>query len=322
MEDRASSGYRGAVQRQTLALTFLLVSYAWSVSTQPRTPVFRSTVEVVALSVSVLDREHQFVNDLGRADFEVFDNGVRRELTFFGAPTTPVDVILLLDVSSSMNGTFDLVSNAAAGFIRTLRPGDRAAVIGLGTHVAILQPFTSETTLLDAAVRRPVPTGKTALHDAVYIAANEFLRERRMYREIRRQALVLLSDGRDTSSLANGDEALNAIRRASVVVFTISPEPRLLWGRMPFNHGQEAAEAAFTLTTLARETGGRAFFLEELDQLATVYTDIATEIHHQYTIGFEPGVARTGNKFRQLLVRVVSRPQAIVRTRRGYDPSQ
>jgi Ca-activated chloride channel family protein len=322
MERPGGRAYGDGVHRLELALTLVLVTHAWSASTQPRTPVFRSGVELVALSVSVVDRDQQFLNDLGRADFEVFENGVRRELTFFGAPTTPVDVVLLLDVSSSMIGKFDVVSNAAAGFVRTLRSRDRAAVIGFGTQVVMLQPFTSETALLDAAVRRPVPAGKTALYDALYIAANELLRERRMYQEIRRQALVILSDGRDTSSLANGDEALDAVGRAGIVVFTISPEARLLWGRLPLDQGREAAEAAFTLTTLARDSGGRAFFLEELDRLGAVYADVATEIQHQYTIGFEPDNERVGERVRQLLVRVVSRRDALVRTRHSYDPSQ
>jgi Ca-activated chloride channel family protein len=291
-------------------------------STLSQTPTFRSGVEIVALSDSVVDTDQQFVNDLGQQDFEVFENGVRRKLTFFGAAGVPVDVVLLLDTSSSMVGQLDIVANAAVGFVRTLRPRDRAAVIGFGTRVAMLQSFSADKARLEAAVRQPTPNGKTALYDALYIAANELRQQRGAYREIRRQALVILSDGEDTSSLANSDEALDAIRRAGVVVFAISPRARLAFGRLPLSQGRAASEASFTLRELARDTGGRAFFLEELTHLAGVYADIATEIQHQYTIGFEPDDRRWGKKLRQLLVRVVSRADATVRTRRGYDPAK
>jgi VWFA-related protein len=310
------------VRYPELALTIVIAVQFWLVAAQQTRPTFRSRVDLVALSVSVVDARQRFVTDLQSRDFEVFENGVRRDVTLFGAAGVPADILLLLDISSSMQSSRAIVAEAAAGFIHTLRPRDRAAVVGFARHVDTLQPFTSDTALLESAVRRPTPTGKTALYDALYIAANEFVRQRQTYQEIRRQALVVFSDGHDTSSLANGDEAINAIHRTGVVVFAISPEARAEHGRLPTRYGRAAAEAAYTLTTLARDSGGRAFFLKGLDRLPDVYADISTEIQNQYTIGFEPDDRRWGNRFRQLVVRVAARADTVVRTRYGYDPAK
>ena len=324
MDSRRRSTYVSCVARILPALIVLiLVCVAtWPATGQGTTPTYRSGVEIVALSVSVVDARRQFVTDLEPRDFEVLENGIRRELAFFGAAAVPVDVMLLLDTSSSMDAQLAIVADAAAGFIRTLRPRDRAAVVGFTTRVTMLQPFTSDVALLEAAVRRPVTSGKTAFYDALYIAANTLLRERRNYLEIRRQALVILSDGRDTASLASSEEATAAVRRTAAMVFAISPERRFEFGQRPWNQTREGAEAMFTLTSLANETGGRAFFLEELQRLAAVYNDIATELRHQYTIGFEPDDSGSARTFRRLLVRVVSRADATVRARRGYTPSR
>jgi Ca-activated chloride channel family protein len=130
-------------------------------------PAFRSGVEVVALSVSVVDRRHRFVSGLGRDDFVVYEDGTPRDVAFFGPAAAPVDVALLLDMSASMSGKMTVISDAAIGLIRTLRPRDRAAVIGFANHVTSLQPLTTDTRLLEDAVRRATPVGKTSLYDAL-----------------------------------------------------------------------------------------------------------------------------------------------------------
>jgi Ca-activated chloride channel family protein len=129
---------------------------------------------------------------------------------------------------------------------------------------------------------------------------------------------VVLTDGRDTASLIDEEEALAAVRRAGITVYAISPAPRTVLPVQGAMDHRLRTEAAFLLTTLSEDTGGRAFFLEDLSRLADVYADIAAEIQHQYTLAFEVDKSGWGTKFRNLLVRVISRPDAVVRTRRGY----
>lgn len=257
----------------TFALAIVLSVVPVSVVTQAPRPNFRSGVELVALSVTVVDSQQQFITDLNRDDFEVLDDGVARELTFFGGATVPLDLLVLLDTSSSMQFTFNLIADAAVGFVDTLRAGDRAAILGFGSRVAMLERFTDDTAALERAIRGAKTDGRTALHDALYIAAHELVRERQTYRQFRRQALVVLSDGYDTSSLANIDEALDAVRRSAVVMFTIAPLPLRERGQLPRSQLRETAQGMYTLRTLANETGGRAFSLEDLADLSRVYRD-------------------------------------------------
>ncbi|MBI4475769.1 MAG: VWA domain-containing protein [Acidobacteria bacterium] len=277
-------------------------------------------MDLVALNVSVVDTHQRFVNSLGPDDFQVYENGVPRDLAFFGTAAVPVDVVLLLDISASMRDKMEIIADAAVGFVRALRPGDRAAVIGFADRFRVLQPMTADLDHVEHAVRQAQASGMTALYDALYIAANELVRERRTFDDLRRQALLVLTDGRDTASLTAEHDALTAIRRAGVPVYTISPEQRLLLSQRVLLGGRPAWEAPFMLRSLAQDTGGRVFFLEDLKRLAGVYAEIAAEIAHQYTLAFEPDDRRWGARFRQILVRVVSHPDAIVRARRGYDP--
>lgn len=287
---------------------------------QLRPPRFRSGVELVALNVSVVDPQQRFISGLRVEDFSVSEDGVPRDVPFFGAAGVPVDVGLLLDLSGSMRERIGVIVEAAVGFIRTLRPGDRAVVTGFADRMEILQSMTSDPGQLEQAVRQARPRGRTALYDTLYITAREMARTRTPSDPIRRQALVVLTDGADTSSLVDREDALAAVRRSGATVYTISPHRRYAF-RSPLSSLRHTVEADDLLMTLAADTGGRAFFLQDWPRLPMVYAEIAAELFQQYTLAYEAEVTHgRGTKFRQLAVRIVTRPDAVVRTRRGYDP--
>ena len=110
-----------------------------STGSTSRRPALRSAVELVALNVTVLDEHKRFVRDLGPEHFLVYENGIRQELAFFGLADVPVDLALLLDLSASMGTQMDVVRTAAIGFVRTLRPNDRAMLVGFADHVGQLE---------------------------------------------------------------------------------------------------------------------------------------------------------------------------------------
>jgi Ca-activated chloride channel family protein len=128
--------------------------------------------------------------------------------------------------------------------------------------------------------------------------------------EIRRQALVVLSDGEDTSSLVSFDELLDLARRSETAVFCIG-----LQARESASRGFR--EASFALRQLANDTGGRAFFINDVKELAGVYTQIADELSSQYTVGYTSKNNRRDGGWRRIVVRV-DRPGTTVRTKQGY----
>jgi Ca-activated chloride channel family protein len=188
---------------RTIACSFAIACFIASLgraqedrsSANPSRPVFRSAVELVALNVTVLDEHKRFIGDLGRSDFLLYENGVLQELSFFGLADVPVDLALLLDLSASMSNQMDLVRKAAIGLLRSLRPGDRAMVIGFSGRVHVLQALTANIGDLEHAVREAQPAGHTVLYDAVYVVLAELRRQRHASSDIRRQVAVVLTDG-------------------------------------------------------------------------------------------------------------------------------
>lgn len=289
-----------------------------SLASTPDQPTFRASVELVVLSVTVLDARKRFVAGLDPEDFEVYENGVRQDLSFFGLSDVPVDVALLLDVSSSMGQNMQLVRKAATGFLRTLRRHDRATIIGFSDRVEVLQSLTGNIARLARAIERTHPRGSTALYDAVYITVTELERERNKAGDVRRPVLVILSDGHDTASLSTGDDTLKAVHRSGVTVYTIALKQPETTARSP-RRDWSIFEADFTLKALAKDSGGRAFSINTVTQLQGVYEVIAADIAHQYVLGYVPQSSHEDRTLKQLSVRVASRtPAREVRTRRGY----
>jgi VWFA-related protein len=136
----------------------------------PPSPVFRSGSALVALNVSVQDAGAKYVGGLRPDDFAVYEDGVKQDVRFFESSAVPLDLVVLIDASSSMSDKIQIVREAAAGFLNTLRPGDRGAVVSFANSVSIVQPLTTDRALLDRAVHGIAAYGATALNNAVYIS--------------------------------------------------------------------------------------------------------------------------------------------------------
>lgn len=248
----------------------------------------------------------------------MYENGVRQSVAFFGAATIPVDLALLLDVSASMTDKMSFLQQAAVGFVRTLRPQDRGSVIGFNGRVQVLQPLTRDISQLETAVQRAPPGGSTALYDALYITLKQLARERKAYDQVRRQVIAVFTDGQDTASLISGDDVLAAARRTGVTIYTIRLESTAVPDQSLVVRHPAASETNFILKRLSQDTGGRAFFPRAPEELGGVYAEIAAEIAHQYALAYTPEGRPSDGKFRQVIVRIVSRSNVKVRTRPGY----
>ena len=275
-------------------------------------PSFRSTIDLVMLNVTVTGPGGRYVADLSADDFQVLEDGRPQDVAFFSPANVPLSVSLVLDTSSSMDEEMELSKQAAMDFIARLRPGDVAEVVSFDSRVEVLQPITSDRTLLEAAIQRMRAGGSTALYNAIYIA----LRQQDKVKpatsdDVRRQVIVVLSDGEDTSSLVTFEQLLDTAKRSQTVIYTVGlglEEPTTKITR---------SDGEFGLRQLAQETGGRLFLPKRPTDLVDVYGQIANELTNQYIVGYLSNKSSADGAWRRVAVRV-SRPNLQARTRAGY----
>jgi Ca-activated chloride channel homolog len=274
--------------------------------------LFRAAVDVVSLNVTVVDTQNRYVTDLSEQDFTVFEDGMRQELTYFNRTNLPIALSLLIDTSASMESRMQFAQDAAVGFARKLRPQDLAQVVDFDSRVEVLQDFTSRIDDLERAIRATSAGGSTSLNNALYISLKELAKLKpRSADEVRRRAIIVLSDGEDTSSLVSYEEVLELAKRSEISIYTIALQSK----DAPQTKGFREAE--FTLRQFAQETGGRAFFPLRVEDLKDVYGRIADELSSQYSLGYASKNTRKDGGWRRIAVQV-ARPQAIARTKRGY----
>ena len=273
--------------------------------------VIRSNVDVVSLNVTVTEGEH-FVSGLDQAKFTVFEDGVKQDIAFFTGERQPIALSILLDSSTSMDQKLTTAQEAAIGFVRRLGPQDVAQIIDFDTRPSVVQGFTKDPAALETAIKKTAVGGSTALYNAIYIALAELKKIRaESMAELRRQAIVVLSDGEDTSSLIGYEEVLEAAKRSEVLIYGIGLRSRTDFPTKGFN------EADFVMRSLSQETGGRVFFVNLLAELPKVYQTIADELVSQYTIGYSPKNPKRDGAWRTIVVQV-DHPDAVARHRRGY----
>jgi Ca-activated chloride channel family protein len=211
-----------------------------------------------------------------------------------------------------MEQRMEHAQEAAIGFARKIRSQDLGQVVDFDSRVEIKLGFTNKIDELENAIRSTTAGGSTALHNAVYISLKELAKVKaKNPDEIRRQAIVLLSDGEDTSSLVSFEEVLELAKRSETAIYTIGLQPRETTALRGFR------EAEFVLRQLAQETGGRSFFAQKVEDLKDVYGQIAAELSSQYSMGYASKNPRRDGAFRRLVVQT-NRPNTTARTKRGY----
>ncbi|HXW05041.1 MAG TPA: VWA domain-containing protein [Vicinamibacterales bacterium] len=285
-------------------------------SESQRSTLFRSGASLVALSVTVTDTDKRLVTGLDAGDFAVYEDGVRQQLRFFESSAVPIDLILLIDTSSSMYDKMALVHEAGAGVVQLLRPGDRGAVVAFNDNVNVVQPLTGDVDLLTTAIRNTRGKGGTALHNAIYVSLKQFGRSARQGGEVRRQAIAVLSDGEDTASLIGFEELMQEAQKSGVSVYPIGLQSG--YAAVPAGGRRYFSQTQYSLRKIAQETGAQAFFPQDIAELNGIYATIAEELTSQYSLGYSPSNARADGRYRRIIVKVPTRPELRPRTRTGY----
>ncbi len=222
-----------------------------------------------------------------------------------------IALAVLLDTSASMEEKLPTAQEAAVGFTRRMRPEDTMEVIDFDSQVRILQEFTNDARSLEKAIRDTTVNGSTSLYNAIYISLKELKKVKaRSAEEIRRQAIVVLSDGDDTSSLVEYDEVLDLAKRSETAIYAIGL-------RQESSARRDFKEAEFVLRQLSQETGGRVFFPSNVSELPKIYEQISEELASQYTIAYSSKNTIRNGAWRRIVVKV-ARPGVVARTRQGY----
>jgi Ca-activated chloride channel family protein len=277
-------------------------------------PSFRGGVDIVSLNVTVTDASQKYIIDLNQDEFQVFEDGVKQDVTLFNRTNLPIALALLVDTSASMESRLPIAQEAAVGFARKLRSQDLAEVIDFDSRVVVLQNFTNKASDLESAIRKTAAGGSTSMYNAIYIALKDLKKAIATNTdEIRRQAIVVLSDGEDTSSLLPFEEVLDLAKRSETAIYSIglrSPESST-------SASKGFKEAEFVLRQLSQETGGRSFFPNQIADLSGIYGQIAEELSSQYTVGYTSKNPKRDGAWRRVVVRV-NRPSTVARTKQGY----
>jgi len=269
---------------------------------------------LVTIPVAVTDRSGFYITDLRQADFKIFEDGAEQEVAYFGASDKPFTVVLMIDVSPSTAYKIEEIQAAAAAFVRQLKPQDRVMVIQFDESVKVLTEVTSDHDKINKAINRTDFGDGTSIYEAV-----DFSLHKRLDKIEGRKAIVLFTDGVDTSSeKASFEGTVRDAEESEAAVFPIYYNT-FQNGMRAGTEGVEYARGKAYLTELANATGGRIVRAESTPQgLTKAFESIAEELRRQYSIGYYPSNAGAvvGTR-RQIKVRV-NRPKLVVRARDSF----
>jgi Ca-activated chloride channel family protein len=282
---------------------------------------FRAAVDLVALNVTTSDPKKRFVGGLTENDFTVFEDGVPQELSFFAEGRMPLDLAVLLDTSASMTNILSTAQQAAIGFVSTAQPDDRISVIEISDRANVLVPLGGDVPTAVDAIRHTTARGSTALYNALYLALTDMNRLRKSGGDIRRQAIAVLSDGQDTSSLVQYDDVMMLAKSSGIAIYTIAlVAPTEEWRLSSASKANVQSE--FLMRSFAQETGGLTFVARDVRELDAIYAQIASVLAQQYTLGYISKNAKADGVYRRVSIKVSNHPGVTAHTRSGYFASR
>jgi len=274
----------------------------------------------VRLPITVTDKKGQFVTGLTAKDFLIFEDKVPQQIDSFTSEennSSPLYVAVLMDTSPSTAGKLKFEQESAMNFIQTVvRPRkDRVLFATFDDQVTLRQDFTDRLELLDRAVFAIKKTGsQTALYDAIWQFCDEKMRSAQG-----RRALVIITDGDDTYSRADINDAIDIAQRTETTIFAISTKAGLSGSVPGVESGTVKDKGDKGLDRLCDETGGMAFFTGDMLALERSFTKIARELRSQYLITYKPTNDRYDGSYRRVEVKFSSsREHMRLRTKRGY----
>jgi Ca-activated chloride channel homolog len=316
--------------QRLLVIPILLIS-AWAALASQQE--LRVDVRLVNVVATVTDVAGRYVADLTADDFVIEEDGIPQQIAHFSQDhDLPVSLGIVLDASGSMDRKIRTARTAVDRFIRTVHEDDDIFLMTFSSEAALRQDFTNDRNKLSRSLQSVHVSGETALYDGL----RDGLQKIRAGQHDKR-AILLITDGQDTSSSSTLNEVLQSVRRSELLIYSLGissltygnsrdhvpfswPLPSILGGKKP--QRQSDSVNMEVLQELAEISGGRAFLLSDSfiaggsAQMDKVLTQVADELRNQYTLGYYPSSREEGRFHR---VRVRARTTDIVRARRGYQ---
>lgn len=260
----------------------------------------------VLLNATVTDFSDKFVRGLRREHFRLFEDKQQQRIVGFGVEESPFAAAILLDCSGSMENKMTLARAACTSFIDGIREGDQFAIYSFsGTKVKQLQPFGEVRDVTDM-VWDLRAKDMTPMYDAIVKASDDLLE-----RPEKRRAILLVSDGGDSTSRASLDEAIRRASAANVTIYCVDLSDRGVYRVTPRDNGAEI------MKTLAAKTGGRFYTTPAGRELKDAFAQTVEELRNQYTLAYEPNNEKKDGKWRTIEVQL-TKPEYKVRARQGY----
>lgn len=248
----------------------------------------------------IVTQRGQFVRGLKQQDFDVFEDGVRQPIASLVSEDAPLDLVLAIDTSGSMEHSLGDVKIAVKQLLAKLRPGDAATLLGFNDTTFVVAEREQDPRVREDAVELLSSWGGTALYDATVRVLDL------VSREWGRKGVVIFSDGDDRNSLTRRETAMARVQASDAMLYTIG-----------FGGGATVPGLRSSLESYARSTGGRPFFPRSAKDLDGVFDDIVTELANQYVLSYAPTNIKHDNTWRNIKVQV-RKGKYDVRARRGY----
>jgi VWFA-related protein len=262
---------------------------------------YQETIRVDAVLVPVIVTERgKFVRGLKKQDFQLFEDGVAQPVGSLVAEDSPLELVLAIDISGSMESALPAVQSAVKQLLAKLRPGDAVTLIGFNDTTFIVAERETDPLAREAAVDLLASWGGTALYDAT-VSALSFVS-----RGWGRKGVVIFSDGDDRDSLTRRDTAMARVQSSDAMLFTVG-----------FGGGGSVPELRHKLETYAQSTGGRAFFPRSAQELDETFDAIVTELSNQYVLSYTSTNMVRDKTWRSIKVQV-NKGKYGIRARQGY----
>jgi len=262
---------------------------------------FTERVRTDAVLVPVMvTRDGQFVRGLKQQDFEIVEDGVKQSIASIASEDAPLDLVLAIDVSGSMERSLDQVKAAVKQFLSKLRQGDAATLVGFNDTMFLATEREKDQQARERAVGLLTAWGGTALYDATVRAVDL------VSHEWGRKGIIIFSDGDDRSSLTPRETATARVQASDAMLYTVG-----------FGSGATVPGLRSRLENYAKATGGRAFFPQRAQELDGAFDQIVAELANQYVLSYSSTNSRQDNGWRNIKVRVRTGKYDI-RARQGY----